>query len=180
MSIISDLLNLMQRQEILNCSTSWIELCKLIIKHKFGRILEVIWQSMEFSGQNTGEGSHSLLQGIFLTQEWNPGLLHCRWILYCLSHQGSLLLLFLLCWVLVATCRIFTCSIQGLVPWPEMEPRSPALGARILTTEPQGASSPGGAAPLQRSASHPQGPSSELRHQHKLARDRLIGFWNHL
>jgi len=33
-------------------------------------------------------GSHSLLQGIFLTQESNPGLLHCRWILYSLSHQG--------------------------------------------------------------------------------------------
>ena len=32
---------------------------------------------------------HSLLQGIFLTQGWNPGLLHCRQILYHLSHQGS-------------------------------------------------------------------------------------------
>ena len=34
-------------------------------------------------------GCHSLLQGIFPTQGWNPGLLHCRWILYRLSHQGS-------------------------------------------------------------------------------------------
>ena len=34
---------------------------------------------------NTGVGSHSLLQEIFLTQGLNPGLLHCRWILYCLS-----------------------------------------------------------------------------------------------
>ena len=33
-------------------------------------------------------GSHSLLQGIFLTQGSNPCLLHCRQILYCLSHQG--------------------------------------------------------------------------------------------
>ena len=40
-------------------------------------------------GQNTGVGSHSLLQEIFPTQESNPGLLHCRWILYQLSHQGS-------------------------------------------------------------------------------------------
>ena len=40
-------------------------------------------------GKNTGVGSHSFLQGIFLTQGSNPGLLHCRWILYCLSHQGS-------------------------------------------------------------------------------------------
>ena len=45
--------------------------------------------SMEFSRKNTGEGSHSLLQGIFLTQGSNLGLLHCRQILYCLSHQGS-------------------------------------------------------------------------------------------
>ena len=35
------------------------------------------------------ESCHSLLQGIFLTQGSNPGLLHCRQILYPLSHQGS-------------------------------------------------------------------------------------------
>ncbi|CAI9161868.1 unnamed protein product [Rangifer tarandus platyrhynchus] len=40
-------------------------------------------------GQDTGAGIHSLLQGIFLTQGSNPGLLHYRWILYQLSHQGS-------------------------------------------------------------------------------------------
>ena len=40
-------------------------------------------------GKNTGVGGHVLLQGIFPTQGSNPGLLHCRWILYCLSHQGS-------------------------------------------------------------------------------------------
>ena len=38
--------------------------------------------SMEFSSQNTGVGSLSLLQGIFPTQGLNQGLLHCRWILY--------------------------------------------------------------------------------------------------
>ena len=36
-------------------------------------------------GQNTGVGSPSLLQWIFPTQEWNQGLLHCRWILYKLK-----------------------------------------------------------------------------------------------
>ena len=41
------------------------------------------------SGKNTGVGCHSLLQGIFLTQELNPGLLHCRQILYQLSYKGS-------------------------------------------------------------------------------------------
>ena len=34
-------------------------------------------------------GGHFLLQGIFPTQGVNPGLLHCRQILYHLSHQGS-------------------------------------------------------------------------------------------
>ena len=39
--------------------------------------------------RNTGVGSLSLLQGIFLTQESNWGLLHCRRILYQLRYQGS-------------------------------------------------------------------------------------------
>ena len=40
-------------------------------------------------GQNTGVGNLSLLQGIFPTQGSNPGLPHCRQILYQLSHKGS-------------------------------------------------------------------------------------------
>ena len=40
-------------------------------------------------GKNTGVDCHVLLQGIFPTQGSNPGLLHCRQILYSLSHQGS-------------------------------------------------------------------------------------------
>jgi len=40
-------------------------------------------------GTNIGMGCHSLLQGIFPTQESNPGLPHPRPILYHLSHQGS-------------------------------------------------------------------------------------------
>ena len=39
--------------------------------------------------KNTAVGSLSLLQGIFRTQDWNRGLLHCRQILYQLSYQGS-------------------------------------------------------------------------------------------
>ena len=42
-----------------------------------------------YTGKNTGVGSHSVLQGIFPIQGSNPGLLHCRQILYHLSHQGS-------------------------------------------------------------------------------------------
>ena len=40
-------------------------------------------------GQNTGVGSLSLLQGIIPTQGLNPGLPHCRRILYQLIHKGS-------------------------------------------------------------------------------------------
>ena len=40
--------------------------------------------------QNTRMGSLSLLQGIFLTQESNQGLLNGRWILYQLSYQGNI------------------------------------------------------------------------------------------
>ena len=39
--------------------------------------------------KNTGVGSLSLLQGIFLTQGSNPGLPHYGQILYQLSHQGN-------------------------------------------------------------------------------------------
>ena len=40
-------------------------------------------------GKNAGVGCHALLQGLFPTSGSNPGLLHCRWILYHLSHQES-------------------------------------------------------------------------------------------
>ena len=43
-------------------------------------------------GKNTGLGCHFLLQGIFQTQGSSLGLLHCRQILYHLSHQGNLCL----------------------------------------------------------------------------------------
>ena len=46
------------------------------------------WDSL---GRSTGVGSHALLQGIFLTQGSNPGLLHCRQILYCWATREALL-----------------------------------------------------------------------------------------
>ena len=42
-----------------------------------------------FHAKDTGVGCHFLLQGIFPTQESNLGFLHCRQMLYWLSHQGS-------------------------------------------------------------------------------------------
>ena len=48
------------------------------------------WDSL---GKNAGVGCHALLQEIFPIQGSNPGLPHCRQIIffffYCLSHQGS-------------------------------------------------------------------------------------------
>ena len=49
-------------------------------------LMDCAWNS---PGQNTGEDSLSLLEGIFPTQGSNLSLPHCRQLLYCLSHQGS-------------------------------------------------------------------------------------------
>ena len=48
-----------------------------------------LYSPWNFPEQNTGVGSCSLLQGLFPTQGSNPGLPHCRQILYQLSHKGS-------------------------------------------------------------------------------------------
>ena len=53
---------------------------------------------MDLPGQNSGVDNHSLLQGIFPTQELNPGVPHYRQILYQLSHHNFLsLFLHFLC-----------------------------------------------------------------------------------
>ena len=48
-----------------------------------------LYSPWNYPGQNTGVGSLSLLQGSFPTQGSNPGLPHCRQILYQLSHKRS-------------------------------------------------------------------------------------------
>ena len=72
------------------CCTRWIrherENCSVVSDSLLPHELYSPWNS---PGQNTGVGSLSLLQGTFPTQGLNPGLLHCRRILYLLSHQGS-------------------------------------------------------------------------------------------
>ena len=54
--------------------------------------------------KNTGVGCCTLLQGIFPTQGSNPGLLHCRQILYHLSYQDA---------------KESTCNVgdPGLISW---------------------------------------------------------------
>ena len=43
----------------------------------------------DFPGENTGEGCHALLQGIFPTQRLNPGLMHCRQMLLPSEKRGK-------------------------------------------------------------------------------------------
>ena len=69
------------------------ETCEQALKVKVAQFhsllphgLQSPWNS---PGQNTGMGSLSLLQGIFPIQGSNPGLLHCRQILYQLSPKGA-------------------------------------------------------------------------------------------
>ena len=74
-------------------------------------------------GQDTLVGSLSLLQGILPTQGSNPGL-HCRWILYQMSHKGSPRILE---WV---ACP-FSCGSSQ----PRNQRGSPALQVDSLPTE---------------------------------------------
>ena len=48
-----------------------------------------LYSPWDSPGQNTEVGSLSLLQSIFSNRGSNPGLLHCRWILYQVSHKGN-------------------------------------------------------------------------------------------
>ena len=62
------------------------ESCSVVSDSLWPHGLYSLWNS---PGQITGVGSLSLLQGIFPTQGLNPGLPHCRQILYQRSHKGS-------------------------------------------------------------------------------------------
>ena len=61
------------------------ESCSVVSNSLRSHGLYSLWNS---PGQNIGVRGLSLLQGIFPTQGWNPGLWHCRQILYLLSHKG--------------------------------------------------------------------------------------------
>ena len=76
-------------------------------------------------GKNTGMGCHALLQGIFPTQGSNPGLPHCRRILYHLSHQENPRILE---WVAYIPSPVD-------LPDPGIKPGSPALQADSLPAE---------------------------------------------
>ena len=70
-------------------------ICMCLVAHSYPTLCDPMDCSMPGSsihgdslGQNSGVGCHAI-QGIFPSQGLNPGLQHCRWILYQLSHQGS-------------------------------------------------------------------------------------------
>ena len=73
-------------------------------------------------GKNTGVRCHALIQGIFPTQGSNPGLPHCRWIHYQLSHQGS-----------PRTLEWVAYPFSWGTSDPEMEAGSPALQVVFFT-----------------------------------------------
>ena len=92
-----------------------------MIQYSTGRLLHALFDS---PGQNTGVDSLSLLQGIFPIQGSNPGLLHCRRILYQLSHKQS--------------PRILECvpiPSPADLPYPGIKMGSPALKVISLPTE---------------------------------------------
>ena len=78
----------------MSCMWEWFHkcvracVCVCVQQHVqlFATPWTILWNS---PGQNTGVDSLSLFQGIFPTQGLNPGLPHCRWILYQLSRQGG-------------------------------------------------------------------------------------------
>ena len=88
-------------------------------------------------GKNARVNYHSLLQGIFPTQGSNPGLPHCRWILYHLSYQESPICILIFInkpeyW----SGQPFPSPVD--LPNPGIEPRSPSLQVDSLPAEPQG------------------------------------------
>ena len=69
-----------------SCSMKYDESHSVVSDSLWPHGINSPWNS---PGQNAGVSNHSLLQGIFPTLGSNPGLLHCRQILYQVSHQGS-------------------------------------------------------------------------------------------
>ena len=77
-----------------SCQCFWVFACPILPRERRWVMSNSLWPHGLYSlwnspGQNTGVGSLSFLQGIFRIQRSNPGLPHCREILYHLSYQGS-------------------------------------------------------------------------------------------
>ena len=75
-----------QQHEVGTMYPCFYESCSVVSDSLLPHELYSPWNS---PGQNTGVGSHFLLQGVFPTQGSNPDLPHCKRILHQLSHHGS-------------------------------------------------------------------------------------------
>ena len=94
-------------------------------------------------GKNAGVGCHTLLHGIFPTEGSNPGLLHCKQILYHLNHQCSFDYMDL-CWQSVASGFLIPCldlswekamaphssTLAWKIPWMEEPGRLQSMGSQ--------------------------------------------------
>ena len=71
------------------CAT--VHSCSILSYSLQSHVLSSLGSSLhgDSPGKNTGVGCHALLQGIFLTQESNPHLLHWQANSLPLSHRGS-------------------------------------------------------------------------------------------
>ena len=71
--------------------------------------------TLDSPGKNTGVGCHFLLQGIFLIQESNTGVLHCRQILYQLSYKGNSIMILSYS---ILVCHLFLPkTMAGILPY---------------------------------------------------------------
>ena len=84
--MLKDFIDRLSHIKLSISEVKWRESCSVVSDSLRPRGLYSQWNS---PGQNTGVGSLSLLQRIFPTQGSNPGLPHCRQILYQLGHKGS-------------------------------------------------------------------------------------------
>ena len=73
---------------ILTGSSEVAQSCPALCNHMDCSLLGFL-HPWDFPGKSTGVGCHFLLQRIFSTQGSNPGLPHCRKMLYYLSHQSG-------------------------------------------------------------------------------------------
>ena len=81
-----------------------------------------------FLGKNIGLSFQSLFQGIFLTQGLNLGLLHCRQILYHLSHQGRIYTG--ICDILEKEMATHSSILAWRIPWTEEPGGLQSTGSR--------------------------------------------------
>ena len=111
----------------------WFNCCHVQLLWPHGLTPPGFLCSWDFPGKNIGVGCHFLLQRIFLTQELNSGLLHCRQILYWLSCE-----LYSLAWYIPIILTFGGLELPGEFENTKSRliPASVSLGPLCLTSIP--------------------------------------------